>query len=132
MMYQPSFIERILKFLQVEIDEDIKLDAKDKWSSIKRNTEETLKSAFDKKNIITVELLPRAMIIPLNKTDYKNSKILVFNMGNLLINNGEKSELYRDSYNLSIENLDFLVSILYNFSILFLIQNFKKIQTKTQ
>jgi len=82
----------------------------DQLSSLKKNTKESMIAVLDKRNVIYIEFQPRSLIIPLNKSDYKTSRVLIMNMGTFKIINGEINNDYGDSFILSIEKLSVLVS----------------------
>ncbi len=108
-------MERIIAFFVIEttIKQDIVDIAWDKWSEIKEKTSETLKNAFERKNILEINIEPRKMVIPLNKYDSKRSKILVVDFGNIIMKNTESIEFYDERYKLEFINTNIKVNKLY-------------------
>ena len=104
-------MERVISFFVIEttINQDIVNIAWDKWSEIKEKTSETIKNAFERKNILEINIEPRKMIIPLNKYDSKRSKILVIDFGNIIMKNTESIEFYDERYKLEFINTNIKV-----------------------
>lgn len=104
-------MERVIAFFVIEttINQDIVNIAWDKWSEIKEKTSETLKNAFERKNILEINIEPRKLIIPFNKYDSKRSKILVVDFGNITIKNTESKEYYDERYKLEFINTNIKV-----------------------
>jgi vacuolar protein sorting-associated protein 13A/C len=67
---------------------------------LKEKTSEQLKIALEKKNIIEIDIQPRKLIIPLSKYDFKSSKLLVLQLGNISMNNFKGDENYDEKYKL--------------------------------
>lgn len=97
-------LERIIKFFKIEVAESLAVQAWDKWAEIKESTQEQFKEALSKKNIIELDIEPRMLIIPVNKYDIKNSRLLTIDIGAITIINGYKFPKYKDSYLLNIES----------------------------
>lgn len=102
LLYHQTFIERVLSFFTVEINQDLVNQAWDKWNMIKENTSNTIKDALSKKNILEVNIEPRKLIIPINKYDFKNSRILTLELGKVKVFNAESSGNYEDKYKLEL------------------------------
>jgi len=101
-LYHQTFLERVLSFFTVEINQDLVNQAWDKWNLIKENTSKTIKDALSKKNILEVNIEPRKLIIPINKYDFKNSRILTLELGKVKVFNTESSGNYEDQYKLEL------------------------------
>lgn len=81
----------------------------DKWSEIKEKTSETIKSAFERKNLLEINIEPRKMVIPLNKYDSKRSKILVVDFGKVIMKNTDPIDNYDERYKLDFINTNIKV-----------------------
>ena len=89
-----------MSFFTVEINEDLVNSAWDKWNIIKEKTSNSIKYAFTKKNILEINIEPRKLIIPINKYDFKNSKILSVEVGQIKVFNSDITDNYEDQFNL--------------------------------
>ena len=107
LLYHQTFLDRVISFFSVEINQDLVNQAWDKWNIIKEKTSSTIKAALTKKNILEVNIEPRKLIIPINKYDFKNSKILTLELGQVRIFNSDISLRYDDNYKLefTVESL---------------------------
>jgi len=54
--------------------------------------------------------MPRSLIIPLNKHNFKNSKVIVFSLGEMVIKNGMESINYNKNYDFSVNGISLSVS----------------------
>ncbi len=111
--YHQVFLERVISFFKVQLNEDLADTAWEKYNTMKINTTIALKDNIYKKNIIEVEIQPRKILIPINKYDLKNTKILLVDLGkidnsqneennnlnNEIIDNNDK---YKERYSISI------------------------------
>ena len=73
--YHQVFLERVISFFKVQLDEDLADKAWEQYNTMKKNTTNALIDNIYKKNIINIEIEPRKIIIPINKYDLKNTKI---------------------------------------------------------
>ena len=90
--YHQVFLERIINFFKVPLDEDLANKAYDKFEELKMGTQKTIIDNIYKKNIIQIYIEPRKILIPINKYDIKNSNILLFDMGRIDSNNNNMNE----------------------------------------
>ena len=82
LIYHQTFISRVMRFFTTKGQfEDLKNNVMESYKSFKQQTESMVKSNITKKNNIKVEISPRKILIPINKYDIKNSKMLVWEMG---------------------------------------------------
>ena len=81
--YHQVFLERIIKFFKVQLDEDLANKAFDKFLEIQLGTKKIINANIYKKNIIQICIEPRKILIPINKYDIKNSKILLLDLGRI-------------------------------------------------
>ena len=72
----------------------------EQYNTMKINTTIALKDNIYKTNIIEVEIQPRKILIPINKYDLKNTKILLVDLGK--IDNSQNEE----NNNLNNETID--------------------------
>ena len=100
LLYHQTFLDRVMSFFTVEINEDLVNSAWDKWNIIKEKTSNSIKYAFTKKNILEINIEPRKLIIPINKYDFKNSKILSVEVGQIKVFNSDITDNYEDQFNL--------------------------------
>ena len=108
-VYNQVFIERISSFFYVDIEEDLFNSALDKWAEIKSTTEKKLKNAMDKKNIISLVIKPRRLIIPINRYDLINSKWLQLQIGDVSLKNEKiNGNIYEEINNLIINSVNLL------------------------
>jgi hypothetical protein len=108
LLYHQVLLERIIDFFKVDLTEDLASQAWDKIAEIKESTQESLKDAMKKKNIIELKIEPRKLLIPINKYDLKNSKMLMAEIGKTTLYNAtyENDLLYPDRYNLNISKVN--------------------------
>jgi hypothetical protein len=85
--YHQVFLERIINFFKVPLDEDLANKAIDKFEELKLGTQKTIIDNIYKKNIIQINIEPRKILIPINKYDIKNSKLLLLDLGRIDSNN---------------------------------------------
>jgi len=107
LLYHQVFLERIIKFLTVDLNEDIVSKAWEKWYVIKEEASEELKKALAKKNIVEIKVSPRKVVIPINKYDFQNSQMLVVDIGEINIFNGESEKRYTEIYDLDVSRVNF-------------------------
>ena len=81
--YHQVFLERIINFFKVPLDEDLANKAFDKFQELKLGTQKIINENIFKKNIIQIYIEPRKILIPINKYDIKNSKILLLDLGRI-------------------------------------------------
>ena len=112
--YHQVFLERIINFFKVPLDEDLANKALDKFEELKMGTQKTIIDNIYKKNIIQICIEPRKILIPINKYDIKNSKILLLDVGRIDSNdvynnkNNEKSidyTNYKEKYSLYFHSI---------------------------
>ena len=81
-IYHQTFISRVLFFFTTQGQfEDIKNNVMESYKSFKKQTQSMVTSNITKKNNIKMEISPRKILIPINKYDIKNSKMIVIEMG---------------------------------------------------
>ena len=113
--YHQVFLERLINFLKVPLDEDLANKAYDKIEELKMGTQKTIIDNIYKKNIIQIYIEPRKILIPINKYDIKNSKILLLDVGRIdsnynNMNNNDESESidytnYKEKYSLFFHSI---------------------------
>ena len=82
LIYHQTFISRCMRFFTTQGQfEDLKNNVMESYKSFKKQTQSMVTSNITKKNNIKVEISPRKILIPINKYDIKNSKMLVWEMG---------------------------------------------------
>jgi hypothetical protein len=86
-LFHQIFLERVIKFFQVKVEDEIAYKAMDKLAEIKTNTQKSLSNAMEKRNIITLNIDARKIIIPLNRYNIQKSKWLVFEIGQINLKN---------------------------------------------
>ena len=87
------------------IDEDLTNSAWEKITEFKEKTTTSIKSVINKKNIINIEIEPRRIIIPINKYNVKNSKLLVFEIGKFTVENIEPTQFYKERFLISFKSI---------------------------
>ena len=108
--YHQVFLERLINFLKVPLDEDVANKALDKFEEIKIGTQQSIINNIYKKNIIQIYIEPRKILIPINKYDIKNTKILLVDFGRIDSNNNESNidsidyTNYKERYSLYIHS----------------------------
>ena len=108
--YHQVFLERLINFLKVPIDEDVANKALDTFEELKLGTQQSIINNIYKKNIIQIYIEPRKILIPINKYDIKNSKILSVDFGRIDSNNNESNldsidyANYKEKYSLYIHS----------------------------
>ena len=108
--YHQVFLERLINFLKVPLDEDLASKAFDKFEQLKLDTQQSIINNIYKKNIIQIYIEPRKILIPINKYDIKNSKILLVDFGRIDSNNNELNidsidyTNYKEKYGLYINS----------------------------
>jgi hypothetical protein len=75
-----------------------------KIPEIKEKASQSIKLAMEKKNI-QIDIEPGKIVIPLNKYEFKRSKLLVLEIGKFEINNTEGDENYNEQYLLNFSTL---------------------------
>ena len=81
-IYHQTFISRVLTFFFMKVKyEDLRNNVMETYKSFKKQTQSIVSSNITKKNNIKVIITPRKILIPINKYDIKNSKILVIDVG---------------------------------------------------
>ena len=106
--YHQVFLERLINFLKVPLDEDLASKAFDKLEELKQGTQQSIINNIHKKNIIHICIEPRKLLIPINKYDIKNSKILLVDFGRIDSNDNESNinsidyTNYKEKYSLYI------------------------------
>jgi hypothetical protein len=86
-------------------------NAYDKYKNLSIQTREAINQNISKKNIFQINIDPRCIIIPLNKYDFSNSKVLIFEFGNIKMDNSLNSkekifdEKYPKKYYFSLDSL---------------------------
>ena len=81
-IYHQTFISRVTRFFTTQGQfEDLKNNVMESYKSFKQQTRSMVTSNITKKNNIKVEISPRKILIPINKYDIKNSKMLVIELG---------------------------------------------------
>jgi hypothetical protein len=82
LIYHQTFISRCMRFFTTQGQfEDLKNNVMESYKSFKKQTQSMVTSNITKKNNIKVKISPRKILIPINKYDIKNSKMLVWEMG---------------------------------------------------
>ena len=114
--YHQVFLERIINFFKVPLDEDLANKALDKFQELKMGTQKTIINNIYKKNIIQIYIEPRKILIPINKYDIKNSKILLLDVGRIDSNdNNNENNIneesidysnYKEKYSLYFHSID--------------------------
>ena len=107
LLYHQVFLERIIKFMTVDLNEDLVSKAWEKWYVIKEEASEEIKKALAKKNIVEIKVSPRKVVIPVNKYDMENSQMLVADIGEINIFNGESEKKYTEIYDLEVGKVNF-------------------------
>ncbi len=90
------------------------MKAWDKWAEIKENTQKKLSNVITKKNIISLNILPRKFIIPLNRNNTYDTKWLQLEMGNISLKKiNFKQKIYKERNEITIEkfNLTFFENL---------------------
>ena len=107
--YHQLFLERLINFLKVPLDEDVANKAMDTFEELKIGTQQSIINNIYKKNIIQIYIEPRKILIPINKYDIKNTKILLVDFGR--IDSNDKSNIdskdyanYKERYSLYIHS----------------------------
>ena len=95
--YHQVFLERIINFFKVPLDEDLANKALDKFEELKMGTQKTIINNIYKKNIIQIIIEPRKILIPINKYDIKNSKILLLDVGRIDSNDAYNNKMKEES-----------------------------------
>ena len=81
-IYHQTFISRVMRFfLNLGKFEDLKNNVMESYKSFKKQTQSMVSSNITKKNDIKLKISPRKILIPINKYDIKNSKMLVIDVG---------------------------------------------------
>ena len=107
LFYHQVLLERILSFFySTAMNEDVKEQAFEKLNNIKESTQNSLKEALHKKNIVMLNIEPRIVVIPVNKYDIINSKVLTVELGNILMHNSPAEKYYTEKYNLVATNIN--------------------------
>jgi hypothetical protein len=91
--------------VETQINEDVVNTAWDKWVELKEKTSEQLQIALEKKNIIQVNIKPRKLVIPLSKYDIKGSKLLVLDLGCIVMSNQKGDQYYEEKYKMEFESM---------------------------
>ena len=81
-IYHQTFLSRVMTFFTTQGQfEDLKNNVMESYKSFKKQTQSMVTSNITKKNNIKMQISPRKILIPINKYDIKNSKMLVIEMG---------------------------------------------------
>ena len=81
-IYHQTFISRVMTFISSSGQfEDLKNNVMESYKTFKKQTQSLVTSNITKKNNIKVHISPRTILIPINKYDIKNSKMVVLEMG---------------------------------------------------
>ena len=99
--YHQVFLERIINFFKVPLDEDLANKAIDKFEELKLGTQQTIIDNIYKKNIIQIYIEPRKILIPINKYDIKNSKLLLLDLGRIDSNNDYDTKMKNEAIDYS-------------------------------
>ena len=108
--YHQVFLERIKTFFYVSIDEELANKAWEQLNKMKENTQHALKENMYKTNIIELNIEPRKVIIPINKYDIKNTKILLLDLGKistlneLELSNTKYDDKYKEQYSMKLHS----------------------------
>ena len=111
LIYHQTFISRVLTFFIVKGKyEDLKNNVMETYKGFKKQTQSLVTNNIIKKNNIKVVITPRKILIPINKYDIKNSKILVLEVGQggmdtlnkNLSNNNDTLNIYNKHYNVDL------------------------------
>lgn len=114
LFYHQVLLERILAFFTSKtMNEDVKTQAYDKWVNFKESTQASLKEVLQKKNIVILNIEPRIIVVPINKYNIKNSKVLSVEIGDILMHNSSAEKYYSEKYNLVITKVN--LAYFYNF-----------------
>ncbi len=81
--YHQVFLQRIISFFSVKVNEDLADSYWEKINNVRIYTNQAIKNNMLKKNIIEIKIEPRKILIPINKYDIKNSKLLLVDLGKL-------------------------------------------------
>ena len=109
LIYHQTFISRVLTFFRMQGQyEDLRNNVMETYKSFKKQTQSVVSSNITKKNNIKIIVTPRKILIPINKYDIKNSKILVIDIGEGGMDT-LNSNLIKD--NLNIYNKHYLVDL---------------------
>lgn len=100
-------LDRIINFFIVEINDDLANKAWNKWEELKTNTQQSLREAMSKKNIISMNIKSRKIIIPVNRYDLKNSKWFQLDIGEISMENKNYNDIYSNRYNSIIKGINF-------------------------
>ena len=100
-IYHQTFISRVMRFFTSSGEfEDLKNNVMESYKSFKKQTQSMVTSNITKKNNIKVQISPRKILIPINKYDIKNSKMLVFEMGQGGMDTLNKNIIIKDPQNI--------------------------------
>ena len=108
--YHQVFLERLISFFKVEANEELTNKALNSMKNLTMTTQSAIKTNITKKNIIKLQIEPRKLIIPINKYDIKNSKILLLSFGLITMDTSKpliESEIdikYKNRYNVQLES----------------------------
>ena len=82
LIYHQTFISRVLTFFVMKGKyEDLRNNVMETYKSFKKQTQSVVSSNIAKKNNIKIILTARKILIPINKYDIKNSKMIVIDIG---------------------------------------------------
>ena len=111
-LYHQVFLQRVIEFFTIKyINELMVNNAYDKYKNLSIQTREAINQNISKKNIFQINIDPRCIIIPLNKYDFSNSKVLILDFGNIKMDNSLNSnekvfdEKYPKKYYFSLDSL---------------------------
>ena len=98
-LYHQVFLQRVIEFFTVNnINEDMVNNAYDKYKNLTIQTKEAINHNISKKNIFQINIDPRSIIIPLNKYDFSNSKVLIVQFGNIKMDNNITNDEFDEKY----------------------------------
>ena len=98
-LYHQVFLQRVIEFFTVNnINEDMVNNAYDKYKNLTIQTKEAVNHNISKKNIFQINIDSRSIIIPLNKYDFSNSKVLIVQFGNIKMDNNITNDEFDEKY----------------------------------
>ena len=115
--YHQVFLERLISFFKVDLNEDIANRAWEKLLNARTSAQRAIKNSLNKTNLLQVSIKPRKILIPVNKYDVKSTKILLVDLGEVKIENFKNikipkdnsktlfDEKYKEKYVINLESL---------------------------
>ena len=111
LIYHQTFLSRVLTFFLMNVKyEDLRNNVMETYKSFKKQTQSVVTSNIRKKNNIKVIITPRKILIPINKYDIKNSKMLVIEVGQGSMDT-LKGNIIKDNLNSNIYNKHYTVDL---------------------